>query len=293
MLISMTGFGRAEFQEGEYSYKAEVRSVNNRFIEVATRLPKSFANLEHPLKKLIKSKCARRSINITITLDNSNDGTGEWEIKSNLPLATQYVNALKEIQNSLELDGKININSVIGLRDIIKVEPTSIDPAKESLLLDIAESALTALNKMRIEEGEHLQRDLSGRIDTIEKHAAQIKKRQPEVIQDYKTRLREKVKLLNDGIGIDKDRLAQETAILADRCDITEEIIRLSSHLNQFRKLFDSTEPAGRKLEFITQEINREVNTMGSKSSDTEMSNLVIEIKSALEKIREQLQNIE
>lgn len=293
MLISMTGFGRAEFQDGDYSYKAEVRSVNNRFIEISTRLPKAFSDLEHSLKKLVKSQCARGSINVTITLANSSEGSGEWEIKSNLPLATQYVDALKEIQTSLGLEGKINIDSVIGLRDIIKVEPISIDPAKESLLLNIAESALDSLQKMRVEEGEHLQNDLSGRIDAIEKHAEQIEKRQPEVIQEYKARLKEKIKLLNDGIDIDESRLAQEAAILADRCDITEETTRLNSHLKQFRNLFESTEPAGRKLEFITQEINREVNTMGSKSCDSHMASLVIEIKSTLEKIREQLQNIE
>ena len=293
MLISMTGFGRAEFQDGDYSYKAEVRSVNNRFIEINTRLPKAFMDLEHPLKKLVKSYCVRGSINVTITLTNSNDSSGEWEIKSNLPLATQYVNALKEIQTSLGLEGKVNIDSVIGLRDVIKVEPVAIDPAKESLLLEIAGSALAALQKMREEEGEHLQKDFSERIDTIEKCAAQIEKRQPEVIQEYKARLKEKVKLLNNGIEIDEGRLAQEIAILADRCDITEEVTRLTSHLKQFRKLLDSTEPMGRKLEFITQEINREVNTMGSKSSAIQMANLVIEIKSTLEKIREQLQNIE
>ena len=146
---------------------------------------------------------------------------------------------------------------------------------------------------MREEEGLHLRKDLAKRIDNIEKHAVQIEKRQPEVIQEYKIRLKEKIKLLNDGIDIDDSRLAQETAILADRCDITEEITRLSSHLNQFRKLFKSTEPIGRKLEFITQEINREVNTMGSKSNDIQMANLVIEMKSSLEKIREQIQNVE
>lgn len=293
MLISMTGFGRAEFQDGDYSYKAEVRSVNNRFIEISTRLPKAFVDLEHALKKLVKSHCVRGSINVTITLLSSNEGSGEWEIKPNLSLATQYVNAVKEIQTSLGLEGKVSIDSVIGLRDVIKIEPVAIDPAKESLLLDIAGSALESLQKMRVEEGEHLQKDLSDRIDTIEKHARQIEKRQPEVIQEYKARLKEKIKLLNDGIDIDESRLGQEIAILADRCDIAEEITRLSSHLKQFRKLFDSAEPTGRKLEFITQEINREVNTMGSKSSDTEVANLVIEIKSALEKIREQLQNIE
>ena len=293
MLISMTGFGRAECQDGDYSYKAEIRSVNNRFIEINTRLPKAFLDLELPLKKLVKSHCARGSINVTITLANANGNPGDWEIKPNLPLASQYVEALKEIQTSLGLEDKVNIDSIIGLRDIIKVEPVTIDPAKESLLLNIAESALASLQKMREEEGKYLQNDLSERIDTIEKHAEQIKTRQPEIIQEYKARLKEKIKLLNDGIEIDESRLAQETAILADRCDITEEITRFVSHLKQFRKLFESTEPMGRKLEFITQEINREVNTMGSKSSDIQVANLVIEIKSALEKIREQLQNIE
>ena len=293
MLISMTGFGRAECQDGDYSYKAEIRSVNNRFIEINTRLPKAFLDLELPLKKLVKSHCARGSINVTITLANANGNPGDWEIKPNLPLASQYVEALKEIQTSLGLEGKVNIDSIIRLREIIKVEPVTIDPAKESLLLNIAESALASLQKMREEEGKYLQNDLSERIDTIEKHAEQIKTRQPEIIQEYKARLKEKIKLLNDGIEIDESRLAQETAILADRCDITEEITRFVSHLKQFRKLFESTEPMGRKLEFITQEINREVNTMGSKSSDIQVANLVIEIKSALEKIREQLQNIE
>ena len=293
MLSSMTGFGRAECQDGDYSYKAEIRSVNNRFIEINTRLPKAFLDMELSLKKLIKSHCARGSINITITLANSNDGSGEWDVKPNLPLATQYVKSLKEIQTSLGLEGQVHIDSVIGLRDVFKIEPVAIDPAKESLLLDIAESALASLQKMREEEGAHLHKDLAERIDSIEKHAAQIGKRQPQVIQEYKARLQEKIKLLNDGIEVDESRLAQETAILADRCDITEEITRLTSHLIQFRKLFDSSEPVGRKLEFITQEINREVNTMGSKSSDTEMANVVIEIKSTLEKIREQLANIE
>lgn len=293
MLTSMTGFGRAECQEGDYSYKAEIRSVNNRFIEINTRLPKAFIDLELPLKKLVKSRCARGSINITISLTNTNGNSGEWEVKPNLPLAKQYVEALKEIQSSLGIEGKVNIDSLVGLRDVIKIEPVVIDPAKESLLLNIADEALTALQAMREEEGQHLQKDLSERIDSIEKHAEQVKNRQPDIVQEYKTRLKEKIKQLNDGVDIDEDRLAQEAAILADRCDITEEITRFASHLKQFRKLFDSTEPIGRKLEFITQEINREVNTMGSKSCDTEVANLVIEIKSTLEKIREQIQNIE
>lgn len=293
MIISMTGFGRAECQDGDYSYKAEIRSVNNRFIEINTRLPKAFLDMELQLKKLVKSRCSRGSINVTISLSNSNGNSGEWEIKPNIGLATQYLDALKEIQNSLGLEGDIHLESVAGIRDVLKVEPVAIDPAKESLLLNMAETALDSLQKMREEEGQHLQQDLAERIDTVDKLAGQIEERQPEVIKEYQARLKEKVKLLNDGIEVDESRLAQETAILADRCDIAEEITRLKSHLNQFRKLFKSNEPVGRKLEFITQEINREVNTMGSKSSDTQIANLVIEIKSTLEKIREQLQNIE
>ena len=293
MLISMTGFGRAECQDGDYAYKAEIRSVNNRFIDVTTRLPKPFIDMELTLKKLVKSNCARGSINLTVTIDSSIDSLGEWEVKPNIPLANQYVRALQEIQSSMGLEDKISLQHVVGFRDVIKVEPVATDSAKENLLLNIVESAITSLQKMREEEGKHLEKDLAKHIDNIEKHALQIEKRQPEVIVEYKTRLKEKIKLLNDGIDMDDSRLAQETAVLAARCDITEEITRLNSHITQFRVLFKSTEPVGRKLEFITQEINREINTMGSKSNDIQMANLVIEMKSSLEKIREQIQNVE
>ncbi len=203
----MTGFGQAECEDGGYSYKAEIRSVNNRFIEINTRLPKAFLDMELPLKKLIKSRCARGSINVTITLASSNGNSGEWEIKPNLPLASQYVEAVKEIQTSLGLKGGVNIDSVVGLRNVLKVEPVAIDPAKESLVLNIAESALASLQKMREEEGVHLQKDLLERLESIEKHAEQIKKRQPQIIQEYKARLKEKIKLLNDGVEIDESRL--------------------------------------------------------------------------------------
>ncbi len=289
----MTGFGRAECQEDDYTYQAEVRSVNNRFIEVNTRLPKAYSDLEQPLKKLVKSHCSRGSISITISLGSSNDSTGEWEITPNLPLAKQYIDALKKIQDSLGLEGNVDLKSVVGLRDIIKIEPVTLDPAKKGLILNIAEEALTSLQKMREEEGENLQKDLAQRIDSIENHAAEIESRHPEVLTEYQVKLKDRIKNMSDGLELDEARLAQEAALLADRCDITEEMTRLKSHLNQFRKFFETKEPIGRKLEFITQEINREVNTTGSKSNDIIISNRVIEIKSELEKIREQVQNIE
>ncbi len=293
MLISMTGFGRAECQEGDYTYQAEIRSVNNRFMEINTRLPKAFLDLELPLKKLIKSQCSRGSISLTVSLGSSNGNSGEWEVKPNLPLATQYVEALNQIRDSLGLKGEVSLDSVVNLRDIVKIEPVVIDPAKEELILNMAGEALASLHKMREEEGENLLQDLAQRIDAIESHATEIESRHPEVIKEYQEKLNERIKVLTEGLDLDAARLAQEAALLADRSDITEEITRLRSHFIQFRNLFSAKEPIGRKLEFITQEINREVNTMGSKSSDITIANRVIEVKSELEKIREQLQNIE
>ena len=289
----MTGYGRAEGQKDDYTYLAEVRSVNNRFIEINTRLPKAHIDLEQPLKKLIKSYCSRGSIHLSISIGNTNENTGEWEVKPNLPLAAQYVTALNQIRDSLKLEGKIDLKSVIGIRDIVKIEPLAIDPANHELILNIATEALDSLQKMRKEEGINLQKDLERRIDTIESHAAEIESWHPEVLKEYQNKLKERIKSLNEGMESDETRIAQETALLADRCDITEEITRLKSHLNQFKKFFNTNEPIGRKLEFITQEINREVNTIGSKSSNIKISNRVIEIKSELEKIREQVQNIE
>jgi len=289
----MTGYGRAECQKDDYTYLAEIRSVNNRFIEINTRLPKAHMDLEQPLKKLIKSYCSRGSINLSISIGNSNENTGEWEVKPNLPLAAQYVTALQQIRDSLKLEGKIDLKSIISIRDIVKIEPLATDPANHELILNIATEALDSLQKMRKEEGINLQKDLEQRIDAIENHAAEIESWHPEVVKEYQNKLKERIKSLNEGMESDETRIAQETALLADRCDITEEITRLKSHLNQFRNFVNTNEPIGRKLEFITQEINREVNTVGSKSSSIKISNRVIEIKSELEKIREQVQNIE
>tara|TARA_B100001123_G_scaffold425791_1_gene539120 strand:- start:177 stop:1046 length:870 start_codon:yes stop_codon:yes gene_type:complete len=289
----MTGFGRAECQENDYTYQAEIRSVNNRFIEINTRLPKAYSDLEQPLKKLIKSHCSRGSISLTISLSSSNDSVGEWEIKPNLPLAKQYLDALKQIQKSLSMTGEVELKSVIGLREIIKIEPVTMDPAKKDLILNITKEALASLQIMREEEGKNLQKDLAQRIDSIENHIADIESHHPQVIAEYQEKLKERIKNITDGLEMDEGRLAQEAALLADRSDITEEMTRLKSHINQFRSFFNTNEPIGRKLEFITQEINREINTTGSKSSDIIISKRVIDVKSELEKIREQVQNIE
>jgi uncharacterized protein (TIGR00255 family) len=293
MLKSMTGFGRSDCQNEDLNCKVEIRSVNNRFIEINTRLQKSLQLLEVPLKKLVKSRCARGSFDLTITLENTNGNANNVVIAPNLSLASQYMEAFNRIKQELGLSGEIDINSVLAQRDVVKVEPEQTNPDKEKLIVDTVGLALTSLLEMRQEEGQSLQTDISQRLDDIAKHGNLIRGRQPIILQEYKNRLKERIQVLNDGVELEPLRLAQETALMADRCDVTEEIIRLNSHLEQFRKLLDIDQPAGRKLEFITQEINREVNTIGSKTIDAAVSQSVIEMKSDLEKIREQLQNIE
>jgi len=293
MVKSMTGFGRAEKQNGKYQCKAEIRSVNNRFIEINARLPKSFIELEQPLKKLIKDHCARGSFDLTLSLEQNGEETADLVLKANLPLARQYAQAFGEIRDALGLSSELDINTLAGLRDLVKVEPFTLDPASGELAIQTVTEALAGLQQMRTEEGGNLHTDISSRIDDIEQLALEIRNRQGAVTQEYQNRLRERVRVLTEGIDLDPARLAQEVALLADRADVTEEIIRLGSHLKQFRSLMSQDGPVGRKLEFITQEINREVNTIGSKTVDATVSSAVIDIKSDLEKIREQLQNIE
>jgi len=293
MLNSMTGYGRSEKQNGQFACKAEVRSVNNRFIEVNTRLPKFLSALELPLKKLIKSKCARGSFDLFLTLEKEDAAGADLEIKPNLGLATQYFEAFKKIKDELGLAGDMPIEALLGVKDIIKTEPLTLDTSQEEMILETVEEAMTALINMRQEEGNNLQKDLAGRLQDIHQLVQTIQERQPVVLEEYRNRLNDKIKMLTEGLELDETRLAQETALMADRCDISEEITRLGSHFEQFNSMFEKAGPIGRKMEFVTQEINRETNTIGSKSVDYQVSQSVIEIKSLLEKIREQIQNIE
>ena len=293
MLKSMTGFSRCENQKGDLTCKVEIRSVNNRFIDINTRLPRSLGPLELPLKKLVKSRCARGSFDISVSLEQNGESGADLEITPNLPLATQYLKAFNIIREDLGLEGEIDINTILTLRDIVKPELKKIDDSSEETVLATVEKTLTDLIKMREEEGVNLEKDIISQVNDIKKLGKSIASRQSITVQEFQNKMKEKIQALTAGIELDPARIAQETALLADRCDVTEEIVRLESHLKQFNKVVESDEPQGRKLEFLTQEINREVNTIGSKTIDLEVSQAVIEIKSHLEKIREQLANIE
>lgn len=289
----MTGFSRHENQNEDLTCKVEIRSVNNRFIDINTRLPKSLAPLELPLKKMVKSKCARGSFDISIAIEKNGDSEANLEVAPNLPLATEYLNAFKNIQEGLGLKGEIDINTILSQRDVVKPELKKVEDSSEEIVLQTVDKTLTDLVKMREDEGENLEKDILNQISSIKALAKLISTKQSITVQEFQDKLKEKIQTLTTGIEIDPARIAQESALLADRCDVTEELVRLESHLDQFNKLVASHEPQGRKLEFLTQEINREVNTMGSKTIDLEVSKAVIEMKSCLEKIREQLANIE
>ena len=289
----MTGFSRYENQSEDLTCKVEIRSVNNRFIEINTRLPKSLAPLELPLKKMVKTKCARGSFDISIAIEKNGDSEAGLEVNPNLPLATEYLKAFKEIQDGLGLKGEININTILSQRDVVKSELKKVEFSCEDIVMQSVDRALTDLIKMREDEGKNLEKDILNQISSIETLRKSIAAKQFITIQKFQEKLNEKIKILTSGIEIDPARIAQESALLADRCDVTEEIVRLKSHLEQFNILIASNDPQGRKLEFLTQEINREVNTTGSKTIDLEVSSAVIEMKSCLEKIREQLANIE
>ncbi|MBT6296110.1 MAG: YicC family protein [Nitrospina sp.] len=293
MLKSMTGFSRYENQSEDLTCKVEIRSVNNRFIDINTRLPKSLAPLELPLKKMVKTKCARGSFDISIAIEKNGDSEAGLEVNPNLPLATEYLKAFKEIQDGLGLKGEIDINTILSQRDVVKSELKKVEFSCEDIVMQSVDRALTDLIKMREDEGKNLEKDILNQISSIETLRKSIAAKQSITIQKFQEKLNEKIKILTSGIEIDPARIAQESALLADRCDVTEEIVRLKSHLEQFNILIASNDPQGRKLEFLTQEINREVNTTGSKTIDLEVSSAVIEMKSCLEKIREQLANIE
>ena len=289
----MTGFSRHENQNEDLTCKVEIRSVNNRFIDINTRLPKSLAPLELPLKKMVKSKCARGSFDISIAIEKNGDSEANLEVAPNLPLATEYLNAFKNIQEGLGLKGEIDINTILSQRDVVKPELKKVEDSSEEIVLQTVDKTLTDLVKMREDEGKNLEKDILNQISSIKALGKLISTKQSITVQQFQDKLKEKIQTLTTGIEIDPARIAQESALLADRCDVTEELVRLESHLDQFNKLVASHEPQGRKLEFLTQEINREVNTMGSKTIDLEVSKAVIEMKSCLEKIREQLANIE
>ena len=292
MIASMTGYGRGEAGSHGITVAVELRSVNSRFLEVATRLPRSLSLRENEIKDLIRRKVSRGKINLLVTVDRENDGS--LPLKINVSAAKAYYKLLDHLRKTVKLRERVKLEHLLQFSEVIEPqELESTDDEEWKILQDSLDMALHQLYEMRKKEGGELEQDFRSRIGMLEEKLDQIERISKAQVPNERARLRERIKQLLENESIDEGRLELELALLADRLDVTEECVRFRSHNKFFLEAMNSDEPAGRKLSFLIQEMNREANTIGSKSSATEIAHIVVSVKEELEKIREQLQNIE
>ena len=294
MIKSMTGFGRAEYTDGKRNITVEIKSVNHRYSDISVKMPRRYSFAEDRVKAVVKSRLKRGKVDVSIMVENITEN--DINIKLNEPIARQYFDNLKTLQDNFDLSGEITLRLLATMPDVMKAIP-DVDDEEEiakAILVPVEEAAVN-LEKMRAVEGEKLAEDLLGRGETIKGILDKIAERAPGVVVDYTAKLRERItELLAGNATIPEERILTEAAIFADKCAIDEEITRLNSNLIQLKKIVDSPNDAeGKKLDFLVQEMNREANTIGSKANDITITNYMLEIKSEIEKIREQVQNVE
>lgn len=288
----MTGYGRAEGQFKGRSLVAELRSVNHRYCDVMIRLPKQLALLEETIKKKVQGRFARGHIEISVNFNGATNPPKRFNL--DIESADACYQILKKLKKELHLPGEIDLGLLSHFKEMITlVEPVEKIELLTPFVYKTLDKAMANLEKMRKEEGRALAADLSARLQGLSKMLSLIRVREKEAIVAYNQRLQTRVLELSKGVAIDPARLAQEVAIFAERSDISEETSRLKTHLEQFQKMMKKEEAVGRALDFLLQEMNREINTIGSKANDVEISLQVVAMKSELEKIREQVQNIE
>jgi uncharacterized protein (TIGR00255 family) len=292
MIASMTGFGRGEAHREGITVSVELRTVNSRFLEVAARLPRSLSLRENDVKELIRRKISRGKISVVANVEK--EGNGSAGLAINTPAARAYYRLLVQLRKTLKLKETVKLEHVLQCSEIFEQKEIGGTDEKEwEVLQESLEHALGALGEMRRAEGGELERDFRARIALLDEKLAQIERRSVQQVPAERERLRERVAQLVEKTPVDEGRLELELALLADRLDVTEECVRFRSHNKFFLEALALPEPAGRKLNFLIQEMNREANTIGSKSSATEIAHLVVGMKEELEKLREQLQNIE
>ena len=293
MIRSMTSFGRSNSEEGKKRvFTVEMKSVNSRYLDVNIRMPKSILSLEEEIRKMISNSLNRGKVDVFINIKNYNEGAGVPKVDINL--AQGYLQCLKEIEEKLNIKNDISVMQIARFPEVITMieEEDKIDEIWEELK-PLISSSLDMMINMREVEGEKLKEDILIKINQIEDLVSKVEEFADSIPKVFKQKLEERLKDLLGNVEVDENRIATEVCILADKATVDEEIIRLNSHINQVRETLKLNEPIGRKLDFIVQEMNRETNTIGSKSSDIKMTNIVIDIKNILEKIREQVQNIE
>lgn len=294
MIKSMTGFGREHVIADGREIIVEIRSVNHRYFEFTARTPRAYGYLDEKLKAFIKGGISRGKVEVSVSVYNQ-EGT-DAQIEMNLPVAHGYLNALRNSADELDLDDDLTLASIMRLPDIFNVvKKTEDEEVIWSQVKSVTQTALDRFIEMRNTEGVKMYDDISGRLDYIEETVGKIEKRSPAVSENYRDRLYAKIKetLDDSNIKVDEQRIVTEVAIFSEKVAVDEETVRLRSHISQFKDLINSDEPVGRKLDFLVQELNREVNTIGSKAQDLEITKMVVDLKSEIEKIREQIQNIE
>ncbi len=292
MVRSMTGFGRAKAQIDSLDITVEIKSVNHRYFEFSARLPRSYNFLEEKLKSFLAQNISRGKVEISVMVeDNSENAT---VVELNREYANAYISALKQLSKEYKIKNDIKVSSFVGNNDLFKVRRQVVeDEVILNAVLTVAKQATDNFIEMRTVEGERLLNDVKSRLKFILEKVEFIEKRSPETVKVYKNRIEQKVKELLEDTTIDEQRILTEVAIFVDKVAVAEETVRLRSHIQQFESLLTDDQPVGRKLDFIVQEMNREANTIGSKAQDIEIAHTVVDIKSKIEKIREQIQNME
>lgn len=292
MINSMTGYGSARGASGKLEITVEVRGVNNRFLDCNVRIPRVYTALEDGIKTQIQRSVSRGKVDVFVTIDASK--ADDITIGLNEAVADAYVAALAQIADKYSLPNDITAMSLAKMQDVLAVEKTETDVEKlGNDISAILAAALEDFNSMRAREGEKLKNDILSRADEVERLTLLAEKRSPQTVAEYRTRLEQRMKEVLSGTDIDEGLILTEAAIFADRVAVDEELVRLKSHISQLRVMLDSSEAVGRKLDFLVQEFNREANTLGSKGNDLEMARIVVDMKAEIEKIREQIQNVE
>lgn len=292
MIYSMTGFGRAELSESDKKFTVEIKSVNHKYFDLNIRMPRKFNLFESNIRNLLKEYASRGKIDLYISYEDlSESGTS---LKYNKALAQEYYHFYKQIQEDFNIDDDIRTSTIARSTDVLVLEEQEINEEEMwSLLERPLKEAFSAFRSAREKEGEALKQNILGKLDEMQGHAAFIEERLPQIISDYREKLTERVKELLENSQIDEGRIAAEVTMYADKIAIDEELVRLSTHIRHMKDILEKGGESGRNLDFIAQEMNRESNTILSKSNDIDITNRGIELKTCIEKIREQVQNLE
>lgn len=293
MIRSMTGYGKGTLEIESRQYQIEIKSVNHRYSDISIKIPKTLSYLEEEIKKEISEKIKRGKIDVFVTFENNSE-EGK-EIKINKEIAKLYIKQLKELAEEEKILSNIEVVDISKFPDVLTIKADENDEKIKKEVIQTTQEAINKILEMKEAEGEKISRDLLERLERIENKIEEISQKSTGLIEGYVVKLEKRIKEILKTEEIDKSRLAQEVVIYADKCSIEEEITRLKSHIYQFKKLIidNKNEAIGKKLDFIIQEMNRETNTIGSKANNLEITNAVIEIKTIIEDIREQIQNIE